>query len=55
VLPERAGRGAQEPRIGWFDVGPDDRFLMFRRLGGEAGDRRRTVVVQNWPEFLRRQ
>jgi hypothetical protein len=55
VLPERAGRGSQEPRIGWFDVGPDNRFLMFRRLGGEAGDRRRTVVVQNWPEFLRRQ
>ena len=55
VLQERAGRGSQELRIGWFDVGPDDRFLMFRRLGGEAGDRRRTVVVQNWPELLRRQ
>jgi len=55
VLPEHAARGAQEPRIGWFDVGPDNRFLMFRPLGGEAGDRRRTVVVQNWPELLRRQ
>jgi serine/threonine protein kinase len=55
VLQERAGQGAQEPSIGWFDVGPDNRFLMFRRLGGDAGDRRRTVVVQNWPELLRRQ
>jgi hypothetical protein len=55
LLQEHAERGSQEPRIGWFDVGPDDRFLMFRRVGGEAGDRRRTVVVQNWPELLRRQ
>jgi hypothetical protein len=55
ILQEHAGRGSQEPRIGWFDVGPDNRFLMFRRLGGDAGDRRRTVVVQNWPELLRRQ
>jgi serine/threonine-protein kinase len=55
VLPEHAGRGAQEPSIGWFDVGPDKNFLMFRRLGGEASDRRRTVVVQNWPELLRRE